>query len=135
MENFTHSFTEANLVLQLIQKLQIESKAVITWSFRNKKEGIFWTVYFVRRKFCLTFVFYLNVWCIEYKLRTLLNWSHKNLIKIAFGITKIQGIHAHPGDRGAGRGGGDGLFLPAANLNLNYFWTACGMNLKLYGFS
>ena len=26
-------------------------------------------------------------------------------------------------------------FLPAANLNLNYFWTACGMNLKLYDFS
>ena len=27
-----------------------------------------------------------------------------------------------------------GSFLPAANSNLNYFWTACGMNLKLYDF-
>ena len=26
-------------------------------------------------------------------------------------------------------------FLPAANLNLNYFWTAWGMNLTFYGFS
>ena len=25
--------------------------------------------------------------------------------------------------------------LPATNLNLNYFWTACSMNLKLYDFS
>ena len=26
-------------------------------------------------------------------------------------------------------------FLPAANLGLYYFWTTCGMNLKLYDFS
>ena len=26
------------------------------------------------------------------------------------------------------------IFAPA-NLNLNYFWTTCGINLKLYDFS
>ena len=30
--------------------------------------------------------------------------------------------------------GWGGSFLPTANLNLNYFWTASGMNLKLYDF-
>ena len=30
---------------------------------------------------------------------------------------------------------GGGLFLPAANLDLSYFWTARDMNLKLYDFS
>ena len=45
------------------------------------------------------------------------------------------------GRTGEGEGGGvrgSGIFrvyLPAEYLNLNYFWTACGMNLKLYGFS
>ena len=38
------------------------------------------------------------------------------------------------GDGGEGVGGG-GSFLPTENLNLLYFWTACGMNLKLYDFS
>ena len=30
---------------------------------------------------------------------------------------------------------GEGSFLPAGILNLNYFWTACDINLKLYDFS
>ena len=33
------------------------------------------------------------------------------------------------------RPGRGNSFLPAANLNLNYFWTTCDMNLKLYDFS
>ena len=41
MENPTHSFREANLVIQLIQEWQIKSKIVISWSSRKKKEGIF----------------------------------------------------------------------------------------------
>ena len=61
MENPTHNFREMNLVLQLIQEWQFKNKTVISWSSREKKEGIFCTVYFVRRKFFLTFVFCLNV--------------------------------------------------------------------------
>ena len=51
MENPTHSFREANLALQLMQEWQIKSKTVMSWSSRKKKEGIFYTVYFVRREF------------------------------------------------------------------------------------
>ena len=37
---------------------------------------------------------------------------------------------------GGGRGGGRReSFSPAANLNLNYFCTACGINLRFYDFS
>ena len=58
MENPTHSFRETKLVLQLIQESQIKSKTVMSWSQRKKKEGIFCTVYFVRREFfCLICVF------------------------------------------------------------------------------
>ena len=38
-------------MLQLIQELQIKSTTVMSWSLRKKKEGIFCTVYFVRREF------------------------------------------------------------------------------------
>ena len=31
-------------------------------------------------------------------------------------------------------GGDGGIFLPEANLDLNYFYTACGMSLKLFEF-
>ena len=58
MENSTHSFRETNLLLQLIEELQIKSKTVMSWISWKKKEGIFCTVYFVRRIFFLTFVFY-----------------------------------------------------------------------------
>ena len=51
MENPTHSFRETNLVLQLIKESQIKIKTVMSWSLRKKKEGIFCTVYFVRREF------------------------------------------------------------------------------------
>ena len=61
MKNLTHSFTETKLVLKLIEKSQIKSKTAVSWSSRKKKERIFCNVYFVRRKFFLTFVFYLNV--------------------------------------------------------------------------
>ena len=52
---------------------------MIRWSSRKKEEerkerkkeeeDIFCTVHFVRRKFFLTFVFYLSVSCIQYTLR------------------------------------------------------------------
>ena len=45
----THSFKEINHVLQLVSKLQIKSKTVMSWSSRKKKECIFCNVYFVRR--------------------------------------------------------------------------------------
>ena len=41
MENPTHSFTETNLVLQLIEESQIKSKTVMSWCSRKKKKGIF----------------------------------------------------------------------------------------------
>ena len=47
MENPTHSFRETNRVLQLIQESQIKSKTVMSWSSQNKKEFIFYIVYFV----------------------------------------------------------------------------------------
>ena len=64
MEIRTHSFREANLVIQLMQEWQIKSKIVMRWSSRKKKEGNFCTVYFFLR---LTFfnIFVLSQ-CIEY---------------------------------------------------------------------
>ena len=49
--NLTHIFTETNLVLQLIQESQIKSKTMMSWSWWKKKEGLLWTVYFVRMNF------------------------------------------------------------------------------------
>ena len=37
-----------------------------------------------------------------------------------------------PGKRVGKEGEVVGSLLPAANLTLNYFWTTCGMNLKLF---
>ena len=47
MENPTQSFRETNLV----EGSKIKNKTVMSWSTRKKKEGIFCTVYFARRKF------------------------------------------------------------------------------------
>ena len=49
MENATHSFRETNLLLQLIQKSQIKSETVMSWSSRKKK----WK-HFLYRLFCPT---------------------------------------------------------------------------------
>ena len=62
MGNPTHSLRETNLVLQLILQLQIKSKTAISWSSRNKNEGIFCAAYFFGRKNYLAFAFY----CIVY---------------------------------------------------------------------
>ena len=51
VENLTQSFRETNLVVQLIYESQIKSKTVMSWSSRKKKEDIFCTVYFLRRKY------------------------------------------------------------------------------------
>ena len=37
MENFTHTFREMNLVLQLVEESQIKCKTVMNWSSRNKR--------------------------------------------------------------------------------------------------
>ena len=41
IENFTHSFIEMNLVLQIIWESQIKSKTVMSWSSRKKKRTFF----------------------------------------------------------------------------------------------
>ena len=51
MENPTYIFRETNFVLQLIQELQIKSRAVMSQISQKKEEGIFRTVYFVQREF------------------------------------------------------------------------------------
>ena len=47
MEDLTHNFRETILVLQLIQESRINSKTVMNWSSRKKKEGTFCNVYCV----------------------------------------------------------------------------------------
>ena len=60
-ENPTHSFRDKNHVLQHLQGLGIKIKTVISWS---SQKGVFFVVYFVRRKF------FFNIWvwsqCIVY---------------------------------------------------------------------
>ena len=51
IENPTHSFRETDVVLQAIKELQIKSKTVMSRNSLKEKQGIFCTVYFVRRKF------------------------------------------------------------------------------------
>ena len=68
MENPTHSFRETNLVLQLIEESQIKSKTLTSWS-SWKKKGYFLYRLFCPKEILLTFVFYLNVECIEYTFR------------------------------------------------------------------
>ena len=62
MENATHRFREAPPVPQLIQESQIKSKTVVSWGSHKKKKRAL----FIPWKTFLTFVFYLNVYCIEY---------------------------------------------------------------------
>ena len=65
MENPTHGFRDTNPILQLIWESQIKSETMVSWSSQTKKEGIFCTVYFVRRKFfCI-----LDVYWIKYTFR------------------------------------------------------------------
>ena len=52
-------------MLQLVRVSQIKSKTVMNWSSEKKEESIFCSIYFVRTKFFMTFVFFLNVQCIE----------------------------------------------------------------------
>ena len=51
MENPAHIFRQTNLVLQLIWESQIKNKTVMSWNSWKKKEGIFYTIYFVQRIF------------------------------------------------------------------------------------
>ena len=68
MENSTHSFREKNLVLQLIQKSQIKSKTVMSWSSRKKKKAFLYRL-FCPKEIFLTFVFHLNVQCTKQTFR------------------------------------------------------------------
>ena len=52
MGNPTHNFRETNLELQLMYKLQVKSKTVLSWCSRKKKEGNFCIAYFLGRKLC-----------------------------------------------------------------------------------
>ena len=66
-ENPSHSFRGMNLVFQLRQESQIKSKTVMSWSSRKKKEGIFYTVSFVRKNFfniCILFQ------CVVYRIHS-----------------------------------------------------------------
>ena len=58
--NFNKIETESEME-NPIQTSPIKIKTVMSWSSLKKNEGIFCTVYSVRRKKNLTFVFYLNV--------------------------------------------------------------------------
>ena len=88
MENPTHSFRETNLVLQLIYEFQIKNKTD-ELELAKEKQDIFYIVYFVRRNFFLTFVFYLKVHCIEYTFRIyILLHIHKHYF-IHFFVFKI----------------------------------------------
>ena len=51
MENATRTFREMNVVLQLVYKLQIKYKTLISWSLRKKKECIFCNVFFIWKTF------------------------------------------------------------------------------------
>ena len=73
-----HIVLKTNLVLQLIQELQIKSKTVMSWSSGKKKDGIFCTAYFVRRKFYLTFVFFFSMYSV---LHTLSEYTYFYIIK------------------------------------------------------
>ena len=77
MENPIHSFRETNLVVQLIQISQIKSKTAMSLSSRKKKEGIFCTVYFIRREVfkdlsqCIVYIIHFQI------IHTFTNKNHK----------------------------------------------------------
>ena len=50
IENTKHVFGETDVVLQAIKESQIKSKTAMSRNSLKEKEGIFCTVYFVRRK-------------------------------------------------------------------------------------
>ena len=60
MKNPTHSFREMNIVFQLIEKLRIKSKTVMSGSSCNKKKSVFFVTFILSEVMFLAFVFYLN---------------------------------------------------------------------------
>ena len=68
MEKPTHTFSETNLVLQLIQESQIKVKLWWVRAREWKKSAFFYRLYYPKEVF-LTFVFYFNVRCTEYSFR------------------------------------------------------------------
>ena len=85
MENPTHGFKETNLVLQLVWESQIKSKTVMSSSSRMKKEGIFYSVYFVRRDFLKNWSF-VSVFSV---LSTLSGYTHFYISKNIFSYTFV----------------------------------------------
>ena len=82
-----HIVLKTNLVLQLIQELQIKSKTVMSWSSGKKKDGIFCTAYFVRRKFYLTFVFFFSMCSV---LHTLSEYTYFYISKSIASYTAFE---------------------------------------------
>ena len=60
MKNPTHSFREMNIVFQLIEKLRIKGKTVMSGSSCNKKKSVFFVTFILSEVMFLAFVFYLN---------------------------------------------------------------------------
>ena len=74
--NFNKNETESKMEKKSHKESQIKSKTVISRSLRKKKKekekrkrGHFLYCLFCQKKIFLTFVFYLNVYCIEYTFR------------------------------------------------------------------
>ena len=98
MENPRRSFRETNLVLQLIYKSQIKSKTVISWSSWKKKEGFFWSVYFVWRncfnicvlsQFIVYWIHFQSIHTFTYKKTLLLTlfcffWKSSKAFSVSF---------------------------------------------------
>ena len=62
MENPTHSFREANLVLQFIQESQFKNQNCDELELAKEKTGHFFLYrLFCTKKILLTFVFYFNI--------------------------------------------------------------------------
>ena len=78
MESPAHSIRETDLVVQLIKELQIKSTSVMNWSSRKRKESIFCTIYFVRRKFFLNLCF-ISIYSV---LNTLSEYTYFYMSKI-----------------------------------------------------
>ena len=98
MENLTHSFSEMNLVLQLVWELRMKSKTVMSWSSRKKKgDDIFCNVYFVRRNFfkicvlsrCITYwINFQNIYTVTFKKSLL----HTRLSLVFIFVESLQCI-------------------------------------------
>ena len=68
MKNPIHRFRER---IQLIRELQIKSKTVMNCGLQKEKEGIFCTIYFVRKNL-------LSIWALS---QCIVYWIHFNTLE------------------------------------------------------